>query len=191
MEEWRDIKGYEGKYQVSNMGRVRSMDRFARVCGNGQLLVKGRILVLGKYPNGYTMVTITNGKGKVSAKLVHRLVAQAFIPNPDGLPQVNHKDENIENNTVDNLEWCTSKYNANYGSRNEKCYESNRKFFKPVYQLDKDSGMIIRWWDSIANASRAVHVDETLIGRVCKGKGDTAGGFVWRYADEYDRKKAI
>lgn len=191
MEEWKDIEGYEGVYQVSNYGRVRSLDRWAKVCGNGQRFVKGRMLAIGKYPNGYSMVNFTDGKGKPSSKLVHRLVAQAFIPNPDNKPQVNHKDENITNNYVENLEWCTPKYNANYGTRNERCYESNRKHFKPVYQIDKDCGMVIRWWDSISNAEKGVNVDETLIGRVCKGKGDTAAGFVWRYADEYDKERAI
>lgn len=191
MEEWRDIIGYEGKYQVSNLGRARSLDRWARVCGNGRRLVKGRIMSIGKYPNGYSTINFTDGKGKVVSKLVHRLVAQAFLPNPDNLPEVNHKDEDITNNRVDNLEWCTSKYNANYGTRNQRCYESNRKHFKTVYQIDKDCGMIIRWWDSIRNAARSLGICEEQITRVCKGRNITAGGFIWRYADEYDKEQAV
>ena len=189
-EEWRTIEEFKGLYEVSNYGRVRSLDRYAKIGGGGYRLAKGKIMKIGKYPNGYSMINFRNGDVRVS-RLVHRLVAQAFIPNPDELPEVNHKDENINNNMVDNLEWCTSKYNANYGSRNQRCYEGNRKYFKPVYQIDKDCGMIIRWWDSIADASRKLGLDETLIGRVCKRKGQTAGGFYWRYADEYDKEQAI
>lgn len=187
MEEWRDVVGLEGIYMVSNMGRVKSLDRYAKVCGGGYRLVKGKIISVNKYKNGYSFVMLLNNK-KSSSYLVHRLVAKAFIPNPDNLPQVNHKDEDITNNTVDNLEWCTPKYNANYGTRNTRCYESNRKYFKPIYQIDKDCGMIVRWWESIKCAARQLGIDDALIGRVCKGRGITAGGFVWRYAEEYDRE---
>lgn len=185
MEEWRDVLGYEGRYMVSNTGKVKSLDKYARVCGGAYRLVKGKNIAINRYPNGYLFAML----GRKS-KLVHRLVAQAFIPNPSNLPQVNHKDENIENNTVENLEWCTSKYNANYGTRNERCHESNRKSFKPVYQIDKDSGMVIRWWDCINDASKSLGIDDSHIIRVCKRlkRNATAGGFVWRYADEYDKE---
>lgn len=193
MEEWRDVHGYEGRYQVSNIGRVRSVDRLVRIVGNNYRPVRGKILSIGKYPNGYSMVNFTDGKGKVSTKLVHRLVADAFIPNPNNFPQVNHKDENINNNNVDNLEWCTPKYNANYGTRNARCLEKNKRFFKAVYQIDKDCGMIIRYWENISEASRALGINDSQIGRVCRKekRNNTAGGYVWRYATEYDKEVAI
>ena len=117
--EWRDIEGYEGLYQVSNLGRVRSLN-----CRGH----KGCIGILtprldGK---GYEMVALYK-EGKARNTKIHRLVAQAFIPNPNNYPQVNHKDENKTNNDVKNLEWCTNEYNHNYGTRNERVGKSLSK----------------------------------------------------------------
>ena len=189
-EEWRPIKEFDGIYEVSSLGRVRSIGRYARIANGNYRYAKGKIKKIGKYPNGYSMVNFTVN-GTHITRLVHRLVAQAFIPNPDNLPQVNHKDEDITNNSADNLEWCTPEYNANYGTRNLRCYESNKKSFKPVYQIDRESGMIIRWWESIASASKQLNIYDCQISRVCKGTNNYAGGFVWRYADEYDKERAV
>lgn len=101
METWKDIKGYEGKYQVSNMGKVRNI-----LTGN----------LLSAYSGRYSQVHL-GPKNNQKTVRIHRLVAEAFIPNPDNLPLVNHKDENKMNNCVDNLEWCTALYNLTYGSR--------------------------------------------------------------------------
>ena len=114
-EEWRPIEGYEGLYEVSSYGRVRSLDRY----DSNNHFRKGKVLSPVKNKDGYLQVNLCcNGKYKMF--LVHRLAAQAFIPNPDNLPEINHKDENPGNNNVDNLEWCTRKYNINYGSRKDK-----------------------------------------------------------------------
>lgn len=123
MEEiWKPIKGYEGLYEVSNLGRVRSLDRCV-VYANGQVHIhRGKILRPG-ISNGYMQVHLCKC-GDMKQPLVHRLVADAFIPNPENLPQVNHKDENPSNNEVSNLEWCTSEYNINYGTRKEKVMKS-------------------------------------------------------------------
>lgn len=113
MEIWKDCKGYEGKYQVSNLGRVWSV--------KGQKYLKGTIL-----PSGYVHVHLTTPNGKRKKERLHRLVAIAFLDNPNNLPQVNHKDENKLNNCVDNLEWCNAKYNANYGTRNQRIGDTRR-----------------------------------------------------------------
>ena len=128
MEEiWKPVIGYEGLYEVSNLGRVRSVDRLVKY-SNGQIhLHKGRILSPGLvHKLGYLQVALCNN-GKIKHKMVYRLVAEAFLPNPDNLPQVNHKDENPFNNCVDNLEWCTIEYNINYGTRIQKVTETNIK----------------------------------------------------------------
>lgn len=115
-EIWKYIDGYDGKYQVSNLGRIRSLHR-------NTTLIKA----LSKDSDGYLVVTLSNAKiGKKSkTHKVHRLVAQAFIPNPDQLPEINHKDENKKNNVIDNLEWCTTQYNLTYGNRLNCVYGSN------------------------------------------------------------------
>lgn len=120
-EIWADVKGYEGLYQVSTLGQVRSLDRIyeyqSSAGRNYTRLIKGRVLKQTCYLK-YMGVGLAV-KGVIKNCLVHRLVAEAFIPNPDNLPQVNHKDEDPSNNCVDNLEWCSASYNVNYGSRND------------------------------------------------------------------------
>ena len=115
MEEWKSIPGYEGLYEVSSYGRVRSLDRYDR----RNCFRKGRILKQNNDGRGYMSIELCLNS-KIKRYLVHRLVAQAFIPNPDNLPEVNHKDENPENNSVTNIEWCNRSYNINYGTRKDK-----------------------------------------------------------------------
>lgn len=114
-EYWRPVVGYDGLYMVSNLGRVKSL--------NYMHTGKEHLLRLLKNGGGYLQVDLWNC-GKMKRYSVHRLVAMAFIPNPDNLPQVNHKDEDKLNNCVDNLEWCDGKYNSNYGTRNERISKS-------------------------------------------------------------------
>lgn len=130
MEEiWKDILGYEGMYQVSNTGQVRSLDReisqLNRWGSYSHKTLKGRILSSSSDDDGYTTVALSKG-GQTKYCLVHRLVAQAFLPNPDNLPQVNHKDEHPCNNNVNNLEWCTSEYNMTYGTRLQRISAANK-----------------------------------------------------------------
>ena len=122
IEEWRPVVGYEGLYEVSSYGRVRGVDRY----DNRNCFRKGKVLSPFKDRYGYLSVVLScNGKCKTTN--VHRLVAKAFLPNPDNLPQVNHKDEVKLNNCVDNLEWCSAKYNNTYGTRQDKVRESKLK----------------------------------------------------------------
>ena len=113
MEEWRAVPGYEGLYEVSNIGNVRNVRR-------------NKLLRLQKTNNGYIRVVLSKN-GIKTAFQVHRIAAQAFIPNPDNLPQINHKDEDKTNNNVTNLEWCDAKYNNNYGSRKDKARDTKIK----------------------------------------------------------------
>lgn len=126
MEEiWKDIKGYEGLYQISNLGRVKSL-RF-----NKEMIMKIHIPKNNWYP------VIHLRKNGVSKTIkIHRIVAQTFILNPNNLPIVNHKDENKTNNCVDNLEWCSRKYNAIYGTALERAKESriNTEYYKRLYE---------------------------------------------------------
>ena len=122
-EEWRPVLGYEGLYEVSNTGIVRSVDRYVKNGHSSYRLHKGKVISLLKGEYGYIQVNLYYN-GKNYKKYVHRLVAEAFLPNPDNLPQINHKDEDKTNNNVTNLEWCTAKYNINYGTRKDKVRET-------------------------------------------------------------------
>ena len=166
-EIWKDKKDYEGHYQVSNWGRVKSI-KFG----------KERILKLTKDKDGYFFVNLyKNNKSKTFK--VHRLVAEAFLPNTDNLPLINHKDEDKSNNIVSNLEWCDRKYNCNYGTRNKRIGKSNTngKRSKPVLQYTLD-GKFVREWESYRECKRNGfnHVSEC-----CRGKLKSCGGFIWRY----------
>ena len=164
MEIWKDIKDFD-KYQVSNLGRIRSFKQKK----------DGKILSLIEQKN-YLYVSLSK-HCKETRRLVHRLVAEAFIDNPDNLPEVNHKDENTMNNNASNLEWCTSKYNSNYGTRNKRrakpiqCVETG-KIYWGAREMERQTGI---WHNDIAKAIR---------------NGTQIGGYHWQYVDleggEYD-----
>ena len=169
-EIWRDIPGFD--YQISNLGNVRSF----------KFNLSGTILKPSCYGR-YKLVSLFKD-GKRYYKKIHRLVAEAFIPNPDNLPQVNHKDENTFNNNVSNLEWCDAKYNANYGSRIAKMSNSLRGKsvplkYKQVKQTD-NSGNIVEIYPSIKDVSKNGYNPGTVC-NCCKGKQKTAYGFKWYY----------
>ena len=182
-EEWRDIKGYEGKYMVSNLGRVKSL--------NYNRTGKEKIMKGGKEGQGYLQVTLSkDGKGKNYH--VHRLVAQAFCENPMGYTEINHIDENKENNMAKNLEWVSHEYNINHGTRNQRVgeklkgrkqsEEAIKKLSKPVFSVDKESGLIM-WWQSASEASRQLGINNGNICDCLKGRKKSAGGHIWFYAD--------
>ena len=177
-EIWKDILGHEGSYQVSNLGRVRSLDR---ECWNGHVFFvkKGRVLQLKPSTSGYMRVSLVRNNDAY----VHRLVAAAFHPNPDGLPQVNHKDENKLNNTADNLEWCTSLYNMHYGEavsvREKKLKQTHIGNRKPVINLD--TGEV---YQSVTEAATKTGAHYMSVSNCIRGKTKRAGGYRFSYYKE-------
>lgn len=153
-EIYKDIKNYEDLYEVSDTGLVKNK-------------VSGKILKPGTDERGYLYVNLWKN-GKYKTYRIHRLVAEAFIPNPLNLPQVNHIDENKSNNNMDNLEWCDCQYNIDYS------------LSKPVYQYALD-GTLLNIYKSIQEASRKTGVPHQNIGKCCLGKIKSAGNFIWKY----------
>ena len=172
-EIWENIKGYEGLYQVSNLGNVRRLHKDYRVA-------PFKMLKLKKEKNGYLRVGLSKN-GKVIYVFVHRLVAQAFISNPNNYRCVNHKNEIRNDNCVDNLEWCTHLYNANYGNARLKMHNSSKKSKVYQYNLNMD---LINIFDSITTASKITNSNRRYISQCCKEKHRTCNGYYWRYAQE-------
>ena len=186
-EEWRPVVGYEGLYEVSNMGRVKSVERTAW-CGNGYRTVHERILRTRKNRYGYVIVNLYQ-EGKMKTCCIHRLVAESFIPNPDNLPDINHKDEDKTNNNVDNLEWCSRSYNNTYNGRAKKAgkkigkkLRNHPKTSKPIIGIDKVTGLIVEF-PSTHEASRQLGIGQNNICACCKGKLKSCGGFYWYYSN--------
>lgn len=182
-EEWKPIEGYEGLYEVSNLGRVRSVARVVKGKGDCQRELKSRLLAPKNITNGYQQVTLSKD-GKPTIRLLHRLVAVAFVPNPDNLNIVNHKDENPANNRADNLEWCTQLYNVNYGTGKERGNAKSNHNRRAVLQCDLE-GNVLREFPSIKMAGKITGVMFTNIYMCCRGKyrHKTAGGYKWRYKE--------
>ena len=175
-EIWRtaiyDDVVYEGLYQVSNLGNILSLNY--RNTGRAELMNPW------EDKDGYLKIGLRKNR-KTDFILVHRLVAQTFLPNPDNLPQVNHKDENKANNRVENLEWCDGKYNHNYGTINQRISKANTngKLSKPVLQLSL-TGELIREYPS-ANECGRNGFERSGVIRCCNGKQKTHKGFRWMY----------
>lgn len=171
MEKWVDIAGYKGLYQISSCGNVRS---FVSARGKRKIpkLLKPEVL-----KKGYLRVPLCKDYSK-ERYMVHRLVAMAFIPNPDNLPYINHKDENKSNNNVDNLEWCTGEYNTNYGTRNLRTGLSRRK---PVLVIDKNSGNIVLEHSSMTDAALywGVKIDQIIY--FCRTKRNPRSELLKKY----------
>ena len=173
MEEWKDIKGYEGLYQVSNEGRVRSLNY------NHTGTIKNLKLIIES--GGYIIVGLVKN-GKTTRKYVHRLVAESFIPNPNNYKCVNHKNEDKTLNTTENLEWCDHKYNDNYGTRNDRIrvFAKNRKDqSKQVYQYSLN-GELIAIYPSTRECGRQGY-QQCNVQRCCNGEHKQHKGYRWSY----------
>ena len=187
MEEiWKDIEGFEGLYQVSNIGRVRSYDReITKPHPRNQsipftYIQKGRVLRQRKHTAGYWTVMLWKDHVPYT-RTVHRLVAEAFIPNPQNLPEVNHIDEDKANSIVTNLEWVTKSGNMRHGSCGERM---GRKHWKAVVQMD-ENGNVIKEWPCAQHAAEQLNIRHTQIIAVCRGRYGCkhAGGYRWRYKE--------
>ena len=179
-EIWKDIPFLKGYYQASNIGRIKSLKREKVVNQySSETVLKQR-----KGRDGYMIVNISVDNKSKTYK-VHRLVAAAFLENPQNLPQVNHKDENKMNNVVSNLEWCSSKYNNNYGTRIKRIVEtrdnseSRHRMVVEQYTLE---GEFINRFTSMCEASAKTGVHQGSISSALKKKRKYAGGFIWKHA---------
>ena len=165
MEEiFKPISGYES-YLIGSHGTV---------------MRNGKILKQQLNSDGYVLVSLCKD-GKCKSFFVHRLVANAFIDNPENLPQINHKDEDKTNNFVENLEWCDAKYNNSYGTR-------IKRLSRPIYQIDSQTLAIITTWDGIMAASQQLGISDRVI-RNCCDKHIFGRKFIWMYVDEYEQYK--
>lgn len=180
VEVWRPVKGYEGIYEVSDLARVRSLDHYVEYntkAGNHfKRFFKGKILVPKKDQKDQYLFVALSVNRKIKAARIHRLVAEAFIPNPDNLPCINHKDENKQNNLPSNLEWCTVLYNNRYGTTRERL---SRLHSRRIEQLTLD-GQHIAYFDSARQASKMLGIHESHIRCVVRGEQKTAHGYRWR-----------
>lgn len=182
MEKWKDIEGYEGLYQISNMGNVRSLDRIISYKNNCKHRKLSGKLMRKNYDSNTCYYKISLCKNGIPSKIfIHRLVAQAFIPNPDNLQVVNHKNSIRTDNCVDNLEWCTVRYNNEHSGGILKAHEANKK---PVIQLTKN-GDFVTEYESVMDAARKTGIDCSQISGCCKNKKyyKSAGGYIWKFKD--------
>ena len=186
-EVWKDIKGYEGQYQVSNYGRVKSLSR--KVWNGNCFGIKKERILKPSFHNYFHIVLYKDNVSKTFD--IHRLVAQAFLPNPNNYPQVNHKDENTKNNfvwvnqdgTVDleksNLEWVSATYNVNYGTRNHRASDKRKK---TVLQFQKD--VFIKEWDSVDQIFKETEYSKHYLYSCLIGQRKTAYGYIWKYKED-------
>ena len=219
----KPVVGYEGYYEVDQFGRVFSVDRVISVDDNGRKYDKplnGKQMKQGMHDKGYKIVSLTKD-GKTKMRFVHRLVAEAFIPNPDNLPMVNHKDEDKTNNFLENLEWCTNEYNLSYGTAKERRAKKLRGVPHTENHNQKISSSMKRYYEehkSTAkgrreeNGKKVVRVDdcgnemvfETIrdaalyvnghpqnIASCCNGKRKTAYGFKWKFCSYGERRERL
>ena len=175
-EIWLPVVEFEGTYEVSNTGKIRRLATKGKP-GSGNYARSAHEIKPHKNNKGYLIVDLWQ-ENKRKQKLLHRVVAEAFIPNPKNLPEVNHKDENPQNCFSANLEWCTRLYNMNYGTFGARIAKSKGKCVK---QCDQD-GVVVNTFPSIMEAQRKTGISQGSIGDCLHGRRKRAGGYLWHYA---------
>lgn len=178
IEIWKDIRGFEGIYQISNLGNVRSITRDVFINHPTKphyRHIKGKPLSAIRDKDGYLVISLFK-KGKEKNVKIHRLVAEAFIENNDNLPQVNHKDGNKENNIVSNLEWCSNLYNQLHA------YRIGLKKTKQIAKINLHTNKILKIYSSLPSICEDLAIDPSTLIKVCKGKRNHHKGFKWTYA---------
>lgn len=185
-EIWKDIKGYEGIYKISNHGRIMSLDKFVNHGNRGNILKRGRILKQVLTKSGYHRVSLCDGRTKINA-ITSIYVARAFIPNPENKPQVNHKNGIKTDNKVTNLEWCTNSENIKHAYDNgllcppwKNKFNDEHNTAKKVLQFTKRMELIGEY-AAIIIASRKFGIGSSSISAVCNGRLKSAGGFIWKH----------
>lgn len=193
-EVWKDIEGFEGLYQVSNLGRVKSLEKKVRP-NRGSYVHKERIMTSNCTTHRYRRIILKHN-GKKTCRYIHRLVAQAFIPNPENKPQINHKNGDRYFNHVSNLEWCNQNENMIHSyaiglrtSPMKGVNGGNHPASTSVIQICPETNKIINKFDSLIEAANSLGVNNPRstscsISSACSGKYHTAAGFKWKYADE-------
>ena len=172
METWKSIKGYEGLYEINILGVVKSLKRN---------IIKKPLL-----DRGYLKYYLYNGS-KYRYEYAHRLIAIAFIPNPNDYPVINHKNGDRSDNRIDNIEWCTQSWNIEHGYKilGRKCYLLGKKGIKSIFSVKVSqyslNGVYLKTWDCIADAERELNMPRGKIGMCCVGSRKTTGGFTWKY----------
>lgn len=169
-EIWKDVKNFEGIYQISTLGRVKRLEEtkdFNHISGKKLNYIKKEKILKSSINNkGYLQVCLTKNNKKHTKK-IHRLVAESFIPNPNNLSQINHKDKNKQNNNITNLEWCGCEYNVNYS------------LAKPILQYK--SNKLVKEWKSISQIQKTLGYSTSFISKCCKHKCKQAYGYTWEY----------
>lgn len=186
-EVWKDVSGFEGIYEVSNFGRVKSCERVIMRSNGRPMNFPEKVMTPSVNHKGYEIIDMQN-HGKRSGGFVHRLVAKAFIPNPENKKTVNHKDGNKRNNHVDNLEWMTNLENMRHGFEkglltNKYASESRKR---KVAQIGTE-GVVVNVFDSIQEAEDITKIYN--ISAVCRGVRPRAGGYQWKYVDDKENDK--
>lgn len=191
-EEWRDVEGFEEHLQISSCGRLKRKHAVVvRSKNRGSYTVRERILAINPDERGYMFKSI-NIEGRNVNLNIHRLVAKAFVANPNGYPDVNHIDENHSDNIYTNLEWCTRKYNSNYGTIKERTRKTkvNRGHTRKIVLYTYD-GEPVKEFDTLDDAGRELGINSVMIGRCCKGTVSCADGYHFRYKGEPYKKRKI